>query len=66
VLTQGGKIYIKLADGSTKAIALTSGTKIMTGQPITSNELAVGQQVIVDGRTEDSGVVAASQVVVTP
>jgi hypothetical protein len=66
VLIQAGKIYVRMSDGSTKAVAMTSGTSVMTGTATGVDKLAVGQQVIIDGRAEESGVVAANKVVVTP
>jgi hypothetical protein len=66
VVISAGKIYIKMADGTTKAVALSSGTNVLTGTPTQASALKVGQRVIVDGRAEASGVVAANEVVVTP
>jgi hypothetical protein len=66
VLVSGGKIYVKMANGTTKAIALSSGTKVLASNASTADALTVGKRVIVDGRAEESGVIAANQVVISP
>jgi hypothetical protein len=66
VLVSGGKIYVKMPDGTTKAVAMNSGTSISKATPADSSSLTVGQRVLVDGRTGDNGVVAANAIVVQP
>jgi hypothetical protein len=66
VLVSGGKIYVKLADGSSKAVSITSGTAIRTSTAVDSSALKVGQRVLVDGRSEENGVIAANAVVLQP
>ncbi len=66
VLVSGGKIYVKLADGSSKAISITSGTAIRTSSEADSSALKVGERVLVDGRAEENGVIAANAVVLQP
>jgi hypothetical protein len=66
VLISGGKIYIKMSDGNTKAISVSSGTTVSNASPSTVESLVVGQRVLVDGRTEASGVIAANAVVAVP
>jgi hypothetical protein len=66
IVVSQGKIYLKMADGSTKAVALGSGTTVLDGTLTDANALAVGQTVIVDGRPEENGVLAANQVVISP
>jgi hypothetical protein len=66
VLVSGGKIYIKMANGTTKAIAISSGTKVLASDATTADALIVGKRVIVDGRAEESGVMAANQIVISP
>ncbi len=66
VLVTGGKIYVKMSDGTTKAVSLTSGTKISTAASIDASSLVVGSRVLIDGRAEKSGVIAANAVVLQP
>jgi hypothetical protein len=66
VLVSGGKVYVKLPDGSSKAVSITSGTDISTATPADKADIKVGDRVIIDGRTEQNGVIAANAIVVQP
>lgn len=65
LLVSGGKVYVKMADGTTKAVSVTSGTEVAATVATTAEQIAVGDRVLVDGRTEDSGVIAANAIIVT-
>jgi hypothetical protein len=65
VLVSGGKIYVKLADGSTKAVLVTSGTDVASTVATSADKIVVGSTVLVDGRTEENGVIAANAIIVT-
>jgi hypothetical protein len=66
VLVTRGKVYVRMPDGKTKAVSVTSGTKVSTATASDVSALTVGKRVLVDGRTEDSGVIAANAVVIQP
>jgi hypothetical protein len=66
ILISGGKIYVKLPDGTNKAVSVTSGTSVSTASVADPDSLKVGQMVLVDGRPEENGVIAANAVVVQP
>jgi hypothetical protein len=66
VLISGGKVYVKMPDGSSKAVSITSGTRVGTAMPANKDDIQVGDRVIIDGRSQENGVIAANAIVVQP
>jgi len=59
-------LSVKLRDGSTKLVLVTSSTKAIKTAEGTINDIAVGQQVMVTGSTNSDGSVTAQTVQVRP
>ncbi|MEU8241327.1 hypothetical protein AB0C07_24030 [Actinoplanes missouriensis] len=61
-LVDGSTLYVQTAEGETITVRTSDATAVKLAQTTTLDQLSTGQQVTVQGQTDDEGVVTATTV----